>query len=146
MQGISIQGCGGTIQCVCVGICWAGWACVMSHNTLVTLLTNFRPVPGHAVTSLCILRFPELRFCAQTWMQKPPTLLALTSLSRQAISRSSRSRKIPTPDPISYYSLSLASCFCPTLHSCVSHSCNIAFLCFLARTSDTPDLMLCPLF
>src|SRR5882724_9735478 len=110
---------------------WSQRGSVTSHNTLVTLLTNFQPVPGHTVTSLRIPRFPELRFCTQTWMQKPPTLLTLTSSSRQAISRSSGSRKIPTPDPISYYSLSLASCFCPTLHSCVSHSCNIAFLCFL---------------
>src|SRR5882724_4288901 len=37
-------------------------------------------------------------------------------------SRSSRSRKISSPDPISCYSLSLASCSCPTLHSCVSCS------------------------
>src|SRR5882724_4044152 len=37
-------------------------------------------------------------------------------------SGSSGSRKISSPDPISCYSLSLASCSCPTLHSCVSHS------------------------
>jgi len=62
---------------------------VTSHNTLVTLLTNFQPVPSHAVTSLRIPRFPELRFRTRTWMQKPPTLLALTSSSHQAISGSS---------------------------------------------------------
>src|SRR5882724_10140987 len=41
---------------------------VMSHNTPVTLLTNFQIVPGHTVTSICIPRFPELMFCARTWM------------------------------------------------------------------------------
>src|SRR5882724_10537328 len=48
-------------------------------------------------------------------------------------SGSSRSRKISTPDPISCYSVSLASCFYPTLLSCVSHSCNIAFMCPLSH-------------
>jgi len=47
--------------------------------------------------------------------------------------------------PISCYSLSLASCSCPTLHSCVSHSCNIKFLCF-SLDFRYPDLMLCSLF
>ena len=41
---------------------------VTSRNTSVTLLTNFRILPGHTVTSICILRFPELRFCTRTWM------------------------------------------------------------------------------
>jgi len=58
-------------------------------NTLVTLMKNFWLAPGHTVTSLHIPRFPELRFRTQTWMQKPPTLLALTSSSCQAISGSS---------------------------------------------------------
>src|SRR5882724_3777419 len=38
---------------------------------------------------------------------------------------------ISSPPTLSLiYSISLASCSCPTLLSCVSHSCNIAFLCF----------------
>src|SRR5882724_8764528 len=39
----------------------------------------------------------------------------------------------PSPTLSLVYSLSLASCFCPTLLSCVSHSCNIAFLCSLSH-------------
>jgi len=36
---------------------------VTSHNTPVTLLTNFQIVLGHTVTSIRILRFLELMFC-----------------------------------------------------------------------------------
>src|SRR5882724_2465295 len=46
---------------------------VTSHNTPVTLLTNFQLVPGHTVTSIHILRFPELMFRARTWMQSMAT-------------------------------------------------------------------------
>src|SRR5882724_2322069 len=37
----------------------------------------------------------------------------------------------PPPTLSLVYSLSLTSCFCLTLLSCVSHSCNIALLCSL---------------
>src|SRR5882724_2090256 len=41
------------------------------------------------------------------------------------------------------YSISLASCSCPTLLSCVSPSCNIAFLCFLLTlTIPRPNALL----
>ena len=42
---------------------------VTSHNTPGTLLTNFWIVLGHTVTSIHILRFLELMFRTQTWMQ-----------------------------------------------------------------------------
>ena len=98
---------------------------VTSCNTPVTLLTNFWLVLGHTFTSICILRFPELMFCAQTWMHSQwhyPPMCHTTS-------GSSRSRRYPPPTLSPVYSLSLASCSCPTLLSCVSHSCNITFLC-----------------
>jgi len=38
---------------------------VMSHNTPVTLLTNFWLVLGHTVTSICIPRFPKLCFALE---------------------------------------------------------------------------------
>ena len=101
---------------------------VTSRNTPVTMLTNFWLVPGHAVTSFVFQDSRNLGF-ALDLDARPPTLLALTSSSHQAISGSSGSQKIPTPDPISYYSLSLASYSCPTLLSCVLYSCNIASLC-----------------
>ena len=70
---------------------------VTSRNTTVTLLTNFRLVLGHTVTSICIPGFPELMFHAWTWMHSqwhyPPTC--------HTASGSSGSRKISTPDPIS---------------------------------------------
>ena len=43
-------------------------AVVMSYNTPVTLLTNFRLVPGHTVNSIRIPRFQELMFRTRTWM------------------------------------------------------------------------------
>src|SRR5882724_12167831 len=47
----------------------------------------------------------------------------------------------PTLPPV--YSLSLASCSCPTLLSCVSHSCSIAFLCsLLALRYPRPNALL----
>ena len=46
---------------------------VMSHNTPVTLLTNFQLVLDHTVTSIRIPRFPELRFRTRTWMQSIDT-------------------------------------------------------------------------
>ena len=46
---------------------------VTSHNTPVTLLTNFQLVPDHAVTSIHIPRFLELMFHTQTWMQSIDT-------------------------------------------------------------------------
>src|SRR5882724_4847175 len=39
----------------------------------------------------------------------------------------------PPPTLSLVYSLSLTSCFCPTLLSCVFHSCYIAFLCSLSH-------------
>src|SRR5882724_6543655 len=99
---------------------------VTSCNTPVTLLTNFWLVPGHTVTSICILRFLELMFHARTWMQPSDTIhhhvLPLAYLLDHGSS--------PPPTLSLVYSLSLTSCSCLTLPSCVSHSCNITFLCF----------------
>jgi len=107
--------------------------CVMSRNTLVTS-DKLPASSSHTVTSLHILRFPELRFHAQLGC-KAPTLLALTSSSHQAISGSSdHGRLLPRPY-LSFMSKS-ASCTCPTLLSCVLYSCK-SHSCVSAHTSDT---------
>src|SRR5882724_3539285 len=98
----------------------------MSCNTPVTLLTNFRLVLGHTVTSIRILRFPETYVSHSNLDTTSDTIhchvLPFVCLLDHGSS--------PPPTLSLVYSLSLASCFCPTLPSCVSHSCNITFLCF----------------
>jgi len=96
----------------------------MYCNTPVTLLTNFQLVLGHTVTPFTFQDPRNLCFvlelgCTPQWRYPP---------SCHTASGSSGSQKISSPNPISCYSLSLASCSCPTLHSCVSihvtsHSC-----------------------
>src|SRR5882724_8894848 len=97
------------------------WSAVTSHNTPVTLLTNFQLVPGHTVISIRIPRFPELRFRARTWKQSFDTTcpdnhchaMPLPDLPDLPDHGNS-----PPPTLSSVYSLSLASCLCPTLLSC----------------------------
>ena len=91
---------------------------VMSHNTPVTLLTKFWLVPGHAVTSIRIPRFPELRFHTRTWMQSMDTT-HLDIIVMSCHFQTSRSWKFSTPDLIS----------CLWSKSCLLFLSNSAFLC-----------------
>ena len=107
---------------------------VMSRNTPVTLLTNFQIVLGHTVTSICILRFLELMFHTRTWMQPSD---AIHCHIMMLVYLPDRGSSLP-PTLSLVYSLRLASCSCPTLLSCVLHSCNIAFLCFFLALPIPP--------
>jgi len=124
-------------------VLYSGW--LLCPITSCDLADKFWLVPGHAVTSIRIPRFPELRFHTRTWMQSMDTT-HLDIIVMSCHFQTSRSWKFSTPDLIScLWSKVLASCFCQlcfpvspihvTSHSCV-----------LSRTSDTPNLMLCSLF
>ena len=103
---------------------------VMSHNTPpVTLLTNFRLVPGHTVTPIAFRDSQNLCFMPELGCTPSDAVhLQVTPLPDLPDHRGSLP---PTLSPV--YSISLTSCFCPTLLSCVSHSCNIAYLCSLSH-------------
>jgi len=99
-----------------------------SHNTPVIFLENFQIFWVTLSHSIRIRDSRKLMFCTRTGCTPSDTI----HLHVTTTSGSSESWKISSPDPISYYSLSLTSCsvrLCipvspihVTSHSCVSHS------------------------
>jgi len=89
-----------------------GWGCVMSHNTPVDLLTNFQLVPGHSCHSHLHSEIPGTYVLHSNLDALP---VRLPTYMFTLLPRSSRSRKISTPDPVSCYSISLTLLFYLTL-------------------------------
>jgi len=124
-----------SLFCVCSDS--ASPAICYVRNTPVTLLTNFWLVSGSHCHSITISEIPGTMFALKLG-DAPPVHLPWPLLAALPITEFS------TPDPISFYGLSLTSCFCLTLLSCVSHSYVTSHSCVLFHTS-IPPTMLCSL-